>query len=35
VNIVNVALNTPEGVTVTLGDYLEGPTVVVLVRYSG
>ena len=35
VNISNTQLNTPDGDTVTLGDYIDRPTVVVLVRYFG
>jgi len=34
-NISDMQLHTPEGDTVTLGAYLDRPTVVVLVRYFG
>jgi len=33
--ISNLQLHTPEGATVTLGDLIDRPTVVVLVRYFG
>jgi hypothetical protein len=35
VNISDIRLRTPEGAAVTLGEYIERPTVVVLVRYFG
>ena len=34
-NISNTRLDTPDGDTVTLGEYIDRPTVVVLVRYFG
>lgn len=34
-NISNTQLQTPDGDTVTLGDYIDRATVVVLVRYFG
>jgi hypothetical protein len=34
-NISTVELNTLDGTAVTLGDYIDRPTVVVLVRYFG
>jgi hypothetical protein len=34
-NISTTQLNTPDGESITLGEYLDRPTVVVLVRYFG
>ena len=34
-NISTVELNTPDGRTIKLGEYIDRPTVVVLVRYFG
>ena len=34
-NISDLQLNTPAGAGVLLGDYIDRPTVVVLVRYFG
>jgi hypothetical protein len=34
-NISDLQLSTPEGATVALGDLIDRPTVVILVRYFG
>jgi hypothetical protein len=35
VNLSNLELNTPAGTQTTLGEHIDRPTVVVLVRYFG